>query len=65
MSAPAIYYVEFSAGRVADTIAEETGAETLLFHSCHTVSKEEFESGVTYEELMRKNLEVLERGLGA
>ena len=65
LSAPVVYYVEFSAGRVADTIAEETGAETLLFHSCHTISKEEFESGVTYEELMRKNLEVLERGLGA
>ena len=65
LEAPVVYYVEFSAGRVADTIAEETGAETLLFHSCHTVSKEEFEKGVTYEMLMRKNLEVLERGLGA
>lgn len=62
---PVVYYVEFSAGRVADTIAEETGAETLLFHSCHTVSKEEFENGVSYEMLMRKNLEVLERGMGA
>ena len=61
---PAVYYVEFSAGRVADTIAEETGAETLLFHSCHTVSKDDFESGVTYEMLMRKNLEVLGKGLG-
>ena len=64
LSAPAVYYVEFSAGRVADTIAEETGAEALLFHSCHTVSKEEFEKGVTYEMLMRNNLEVLKRGLG-
>ena len=61
---PAVYYVEFSAGKVADTIAEETGAEALLFHSCHTVSKEEFEEGVTYETLMRNNLEVLKRGLG-
>ena len=65
LSLPVVYYVEFSAGRVADTIAEETGAETLLFHSCHTVSKEEFESGVTYEQLMRNNLEVLNRGLGS
>ena len=64
LSVPAVYYVEFSAGRVADTIGSETGAETLLFHSCHTVSKEEFEGGVTYEMLMRKNLEVLKRGLG-
>lgn len=64
LAAPAVYYVEFSAGRVADTIAEETGAETLLFHSCHTVSREDFEKGVTYETLMRNNLEVLKRGLG-
>ena len=64
LAVPAVYYVEFSAGRVADTIAEETGAETLLFHSCHTVSREDFEKGVTYETLMRNNLEVLKRGLG-
>ena len=62
---PVVYYVEFSAGKVAETIGSETGAETLLFHSCHTVSKEEFEEGVTYEMLMRNNLEVLKRGLGA
>ena len=64
LSVPAVYYVEFGAWRVADTIAEETGAETLLFHSCHTVSKEDFEGGVTYEMLMRNNLDVLKRGLG-
>ena len=60
---PVVYYVEFSAGRVADTIGSETGAEALLFHSCHTVSKEDFEKSVTYEEIMRNNLEVLKRGL--
>lgn len=64
LGAPAVYYVEFSGGKVAETIAEETGAETLLFHSCHTVSKEDFEKGVTYEMLMRNNLMVLKRGLG-
>lgn len=64
LDVPVVYYVEFSGGRVADTIAEETGAETLLFHSCHTVSGEEFEKGVTYEALMRNDLEVLKRGLG-
>lgn len=61
---PVVYCVEFSAGRVADTIGSETGAETLLFHSCHTVSREDFEKGVTYEEIMKNNLEVLRKGLG-
>ena len=45
---PAVYYIEFSARRIADTIADETKAEPLLFHSCHTISKSDFENGVTY-----------------
>lgn len=61
---PAVYYIEFSARKIADTIAEETGAEPLLFHSCHTVSKDDFNNGVTYLSLMEQNLENLKRGLG-
>ena len=59
----AVYYIEFGAKKIADTIAEETDAEPLLFHSCHTVSKEELNSGVTYLSLMEQNLENLKRGL--
>lgn len=58
-----VYYIEFSARKIADTIAAETGAEPLLFHSCHTVSKSDFENGVTYIDLMIQNLENLKRGL--
>lgn len=58
-----VFYIEFSARKIADTISSETGAEPLLFHSCHTVSKEDFEGGVTYIDLMKKNLENLKRGL--
>lgn len=60
---PVVYYIEFSARKIADTICEETGAEALLFHSCHTVSKEDFENGTTYVSLMRENLENLKKGL--
>ena len=60
---PAVYYIEFSARRIADTIADETKAEPLLFHSCHTISKSDFENGVTYLSLMEQNLENLKRGL--
>lgn len=60
---PAVYYIEFSARRIADTVAEETKAEPILFHSCHTVSKSELENGVTYLSLMEQNLENLKRGL--
>lgn len=60
---PAVYYIEFSARKIADTISAETGAEPLLFHSCHTISKSDFDSGITYTNLMRQNLENLKRGL--
>lgn len=60
---PIVYYIEFSARKIADTISSETGAEPLLFHSCHTISKSDFDSGVTYLSLMKQNLENLKRGL--
>ena len=55
-----VFYVECSEHRIADTIAAETGATTALFHSCHNVTKEEFEQDATYLSLMRENLERLE-----
>ncbi|MCH5190529.1 MAG: zinc ABC transporter substrate-binding protein [Oscillospiraceae bacterium] len=58
-----IYYGELSNTAVADTIAADTGAEALLLHSCHNVTREDFENGATYLSLMRQNLENLEKGL--
>ena len=54
-----VYYIEFSNHLVADSIAEATGAKTALFHSCHNVTRQELESGVTYLSLMRGNLDTL------
>ena len=33
---------------MTDSICEATGAKKLLLHSCHNVSKDDFESGATY-----------------
>lgn len=60
---PAVYYLELSSPRVAEIIGEETGAEPLLFHSCHNVTRRQFDSGVTYLELMEQNVENLKKGL--
>lgn len=60
---PAVYYLELSSHRVAEIIGEETGAKPLLFHSCHNVTRKEFESGVTYLELMEQNVLNLREGL--
>lgn len=62
---PAVFYLELSSHRVAQIIGEETGARTLLLHSCHNVTRREFEEGVTYLQLMEQNVEALRIGLGA
>lgn len=59
----AIYHMELSNGKIADTISEATGARVLTFHSAHNVTKDEFENGITYLELMRQNVIVLQEGL--
>lgn len=60
---PVVYYLELSSHRVSEIIGEETGAVPLLLHSCHNVTRSELESGVTYVELMRQNIENLRKGL--
>ncbi len=61
---PAVFYIEFSNEKMADVICEDTGCRKLLFHSCHNVSAEELERGVTYTELMWGNADALKEALG-
>lgn len=61
---PAVFYIEFSNEKMADVICEDTGCRKLLFHSCHNVSAEELERGVSYLELMRGNVTALKEALG-
>lgn len=60
---PVIYYLELSSHRVAEIIGEETGAVPLLLHSCHNVTRAQFDSGITYVELMEQNIENLRKGI--
>lgn len=60
---PVIFYEELTNPTVAQTIANETGATPLLFHSCHNVSKEDFDNGVTYLSLMEQNVKNLKLAL--
>ncbi len=61
--AKAVYYEELVDPKVARTIAEETGVKLLLLHSAHNVSRQEYESGVTYLDIMWNNVENLKEGL--
>lgn len=56
---PIVFYTESSNHLVADAIAEAAGCETLLLHSCHTVTKQQLREGVSYISLMEQNAENL------
>ena len=60
---PYIFHIEFSNKKVATAIAEETGAQLLELHSCHNISAQDFANGITYFDLMSKNVKNLERAL--
>ncbi len=60
---PVVFTIEFSNGKVADTICEATGAKKLEFHSCHNVSQKMLDDGATYISIMRTNLKNLKEAL--
>lgn len=60
---PVVLYIELSNARIAQTIADATGAQPRLFHACHNISKADFDGGATYLSLMRGNVEVLREAL--
>lgn len=60
---PVIFYEELTEPRTAEIICGETGCAMCLFHSCHNVSRDEFEAGVGYLSLMNGNLENLREAL--
>ncbi len=62
-NARAIFYLESSNVIYADGIADRVGARSVLLHSCHNVSRKEFESGATYVSLMKINIENISEAL--
>ena len=60
---PYVFTIEFSNGKIARSVTEGTSAQILELHSCHNVTKEEFDGGVTYLELMKRNAQNLRKAL--
>ena len=60
---PVVLHGELSDRKMADTVAEATGAEIRMFHSCHNLSKEDFQTGMSYIDIMKSNLDVLKEAL--
>lgn len=60
---PTVICVDYSEGKIANSIKNETGAKILRMYSCHTITKNEFENGETYVSLMKKNITALKEAL--
>lgn len=58
-----IFTEETLSPRLAQTVAQETGAQILPLYPIEHISKTDFNAAVTYTDLMRRNLDSLTRGL--
>ena len=58
-----IFKMELSSGRLAAIVAEETGATAATFYTGHNISADDYEQGLTFADMMRRNAEVLARAL--
>lgn len=61
---PVIFREELSTATVANSIAQDTGAQVLQFSTAHNVTKDEFDSGITFCDIMRSNMENIREAVG-
>ena len=60
---PVVFHLELSNKKLANEIAKQTNAKVLEFSSAHNISKEDFDKGITYVDLMNKNIKALKEAL--
>jgi zinc transport system substrate-binding protein len=59
-----IFYEELTSPKIAETIAHETNAEMLLLNAAHNVTRDQFEQGITFFDILKHDLHNLKVGLG-
>lgn len=60
---PAVFTIELSNRRIAETIAESTGVRVLELNAAHNLTQRQFDSGMTYIDTLYANAEALNAGL--
>lgn len=60
---PAVFTEQLISPELAAMIAQEAHVQVLPLYTIEEVSKTDFEQGVRYEDLMRRNLQQLQKGL--
>jgi zinc transport system substrate-binding protein len=58
-----VFYEELTSPRIAETIARETDAKLLLLNAAHNLTRDQFESGVSFCDILKADLENLKIGL--
>lgn len=58
-----VFYEELTSPKIAETIADETNAKLLLLNAAHNISKDQFEQGVSFFDILNANLNNLKIGL--
>ena len=59
-----VFYEELNSPKIAETLASETGAKLLLLNPGANVAKSDLDAGVSFIDIMNKNLADLKIGLG-
>jgi zinc transport system substrate-binding protein len=60
---PVVFHIELGNTKMADAIAEQTGAKVLELHAAHNISKDDFSDGKTYIDIMSDNVDALNEAL--
>lgn len=60
---PVVFHMEMSSEAMCNTICDETGAKKAQLNAVHNISKQDFDKGIGYLELMQDNVKVLTEAL--
>lgn len=58
-----LFAEELLSPRLTETLAKEAGVGVLMLHGAHNLSKDDMAKGVTFFDLMERNLKQLQKGL--
>jgi zinc transport system substrate-binding protein len=58
-----VFYEELTSPKIAKTIAGETNAKILLLNAAHNLSKDQFNQGLSFFDILKKDLDNLKVGL--
>jgi zinc transport system substrate-binding protein len=59
-----VFYEELTSPKIAETIAGETNAKLLLLNAAHNLSKDQFDQGLSFFDILKRDLDNLRVGLG-